>query len=369
MRARLGPLAWLTLSLGLLPACGEADGMQANDAAAASDDAASTPTTPDAHQTRVEVARITGTDATLDLSLPAEVEGARDALLASPTGGFVEKVYVEEGDELRRGQPVAAIDRRSASARRDQALAQLDLAQAELERVQQLGDLASPQQNQQAETQVAMAQASADLAEVAWQRALVTAPFDGVVGQIGVEEGEVAGPGAPVARLIQLDPVELSMSVSDRDVVGLRAGMPVAVQTDANGAVFDGELLAVSPAADLKTRSFVVKARVPNPDRALLPGMIARVSLAEPVVQDAVVIPQEWLVTRIDGVGVFVVDGDVARWRTVKAGAIIHDQVLIEEGLGKGDTVVITGQRGLADGDPLLVARSGTCCEDGRAIF
>ncbi|RME22062.1 MAG: efflux RND transporter periplasmic adaptor subunit [Deltaproteobacteria bacterium] len=366
MRLVLGPLVGLSLSLALLPACGEADGMQSDDASAVAD--APAPST-DSFQTRVEVARIEPSDATLELSLPAEVDGARDALLASPTGGFVERVYVEEGDEVRRGQPIAAIDRRSAAARRDQALAQLDLARSELERVQQLGDLASPQQHQQAETQVAIAKAAADLAEVAWQRALITAPFDGVVGQVGVEEGEVAAPAAPVARLVQLDPVEVSVSVSDRDVVGLRPGMPVVVETDAHGTLFDGELVSISPAADLKTRSFLVKARVPNPDHRLLPGMIARVSLSEPMARDAVVIPQEWLVTRIDGIGVFVVDGEVARWRPVKAGAIIHDQILIEEGLAQGDTVVITGQRNLADGDPLLIARSGTCCVDGRPVF
>ncbi|MCB9778278.1 MAG: efflux RND transporter periplasmic adaptor subunit [Alphaproteobacteria bacterium] len=324
---------------------------------------------PQAPEVRVETARLQGSQALLDIAVPGEIRGSRDALLASPTGGFVEKVYVDEGDEVRAGQPIAAIDRRSATARKDQAQAQLDQARAELARIEKLGDLATAQQLDGAKTQVRLAEAQAELADVAWQRALVTAPFSGVVGQIGVEVGEVAGPGSPIARLVQLDPVEVTLSVADRDVVGLKAGMPVAVQTDANAGIFTGTLQAISPAADLSTRSFVVKASVENPDRALLPGMIARVALAEVLAKDAIVLPQEWLVTRIDGVGVYVVEEGVARWRPVTPGKIVHDQVVIESGLAPGETIVINGHRTLADGDPLLVAREGTCCEDGRAVF
>ncbi|NOY26186.1 MAG: efflux RND transporter periplasmic adaptor subunit [Oligoflexia bacterium] len=360
----------LPLALPLtLAACGQAD---ADMVAAASDDSL-VPTVPEAvpeaNDVRVEVVKIEGSDATLDVTVPAEVKGARDALLASPTGGYVEKVYVSEGDAVRRGAKLVAIDRASATARKAQAAAHLAQAQSDLARIQKLGDTASDQQLTRTKTQVDLAQAAFDLASIAWQRALVTAPFDGVVVQIGVEVGEVAGPGSPLARLVQLDPVVVSMSVSDRDVVSLRTGMAVDVQTDANASALHGILDAIAPAADLKTRSFVVKASIPNPDHALLPGMVARVSISDKIATDAVVIPQEWLVTRIDGVGVFLVEDGVARWRPVHAGRVVHDQIVIDQGLSVGDTIVSTGQRSLVDGDALLVARSGTCCVQGRPSF
>lgn len=362
-RPRSGPLLLLALALpAALSACGDAG-------ADAKGDVGPVPAVAPAAEIRVEVARIGTTQATVDIAVPAEVQGARDALLASPTGGFVEKVFVEEGQEVKRGQAIAAIDRASAAARREQAAAQLDQARAEAQRVETLGDLASAQQRDQVQTQLRLAQAQDELAAIALQRSLVTAPFAGVVGQLGVEEGEIAGPGAPVARLVQLDQVELSMSVSDRDVVGLKAGMPVAVTTDAAAGLFTGTLSTISPAADLSTRAFVVKALVENPDRKLLPGMIARVSLAEVLATDAVVIPQDWLVTRLDGVGVFVAQEGVARWRPVTPGKVVHDQVVITQGLAAGETIVITGHRELADGDALLVARQGTCCTDGRVTF
>jgi len=356
----------------LLPACGgDADADIAADGASTIAAPA-----PEAPEVRVEIATLKASDAALDIMVPAEVKGAHDAVLASPNGGFVEKVYVSEGDAVHKGQPIAAIDRASATARRDQAQAQLSQSQGELARVEKLGDLASAQQLEGVQTQVKLAQAGADLAQVSWVRSLVVAPFAGVVGKVAVEEGEVVPPTGPVARVIALDPVELSLSVSDRDVVGLRPGMKITAQTDAASGEFVGTLMAISPAADLSTRSFVVKATVDNPDHRLLPGMIARVGLHEVLAQDAVVIPQDWLVTGREGVGVFLVDGTVveggtatARWRTVTPGQIVHDLVVIDQGLSVGDTLVTVGHRSLADGDPLLIARSGTCCDDGRVTY
>ncbi len=351
------------LVLLTLVGCGQAD------AEVASEEAEPTRAAAPVTEVRVELARLETGVAEIDIQVPAEVSGAREALLASATGGFVERVYVQEGEAVKSGQALANIDQRSALARRDQAQAQAELAQAEVGRLETMGDLISPQQLDQARTQLQLAQSSYELAKIAAERAVVRAPFAGVVSQLSLEQGEVVGPGSPVARLVELDRVELSMSVADRDVVGLREGMAVSVRTDATSHTFSGTLMAISPAADLQTRSFLVKALVENPDRALLPGMIARVSLHETLQDNALVIPQDWMVTRMDGLGVFVAEGEIARWRPVQPGRVVGDQVVIDSGISAGDTLVITGHRSLMDGDRLLVARSGVCCTAGRVTF
>jgi multidrug efflux pump subunit AcrA (membrane-fusion protein) len=114
----------------------------------------------------------------------------------------------------------------------------------------------------------------------------------------------------------------------------------------------------------------MAKVEVPNPGLRLLPGMIASVSIDQPVAEDTVVIPQDFLVTRLDNVGVFLVDDEGrAAWRPVQAGLIVRDQVIVEAGLEPGDQVVMSGHRGLADGDPLIIARTGTCCTHGRVTW
>lgn len=324
---------------------------------------------PAIRATRVEVARVEPAAARMQMKLPGEVEGGHDALLAAALGGFVEKVYVHEGDQVHRGQILARVDSQIYAARQAQAGAELAAAKRELERAKKMGDAIPQAKLDAAETQVATTQAGYRTAQVQASRAMIRAPFDGVVADVVLEEGEVAAPGAPVIRLVQLDPVEVTLSVADRDVVALREGSKVSVRTDAEGDVFHGVIAHISPAADLKTRTFEVKVNVPNPDHRLLPGMIATVEVDSGVGGKRIVLPQYVLVTARSGNGVFVVQGGRARWRPVRVGPIVGSQIVIEDGISPGDEVVVTGHRELADGDAVIVQRKGTCCTDGRVQF
>ena len=98
--------------------------------------------------------------------------------------------------------------------------------------------------------------------------------------------------------------------------------------------------------------------------------MIANVTFKGEEQADRIVLPQEFLVTKLADNGVFVVDeNNTARWRPLKLGALIRDQVVVEEGLSAGEKIVILGHRALSEGDPLILARLGECCEDGRVRF
>ena len=351
----------IPLLLVTLWGCGTAD------ADATANQASRTP--PPARAVRVEVVQLESANAKLELDLPGEVSGQRDAVLAAANGGFVERVTVDEGQVVRKGDSLARVDSEIYWAQQQQAEAQLDQAKTELSRLEKLGDLASDAQLSGARTQVRVAEANVSLARARMRRATIRAPFGGVVASVSVEEGEVAGPGSPVARVVQLDPAVVTLSVSDRDVVSLVQGMPVTVTTAAQSGQLEGVVARVSPAADLRTRAFPVEIEVPNPDGALLPGMIARVSGERALVDDGVVIPQDWVVTLRDDRGVFLADGDLARWQPIELGAVIRDRVVVESGLEPGAKVVITGHRNLVDGDPLIVSREGTCCAAGRPQF
>lgn len=324
---------------------------------------------PAAEATRVEVVTLQPSPARIALHLPGEVEGFRDAQLAAANGGQVEAVRVREGERVRRGQALMRIDAELYAAQVAQAEAQHEQAAAALERVRQLGDLASESQLLDASTGEKVTAAALRQARARLSRALVTAPFDGVIATVAVEEGEFAPPGSPVARLVQLDPVMVSLSVSDRDVISLEPGTPVTVTAAARAGSFPGTIARISQAADLRTRAFTVDVEVPNPDGLLLPGMIARVAVERELASDVLLIPQDWLVTRRDARGVFLEEEGHASWRPVTLGDIVHDDVIVTSGLSAGARVVITGHRELMDGDPLLVAREGTCCAAGRPVF
>jgi membrane fusion protein, multidrug efflux system len=319
--------------------------------------------------TRVDVVTLSQSAATLELSMPGQIEAAHDALLGSAMGGFVEAVLVSAGDEVRAGALLARIDTELQVSRLAQATANALLAAAELERATQMGDLISPAALQAAETANVNAAASQRQAEIMVSRSRIRAPFAGVVGQVGAEAGEVLVPGSPVIRLVDLSSVEVSLSVSDRDVVSLEVGAAATVSLQADATTYYGEVTHISPVADRDTRSFEVKVTVDNINRTLFPGMIARVDVTQPLSDSVLVIPQDWIVTNLNGQGVFLESDGVARWRDLELGDVVRDQVVVESGIQAGDRAVVSGHRELADGDLLLVAREGTCCQDGRSSF
>ncbi|MEM9861850.1 MAG: efflux RND transporter periplasmic adaptor subunit [Myxococcota bacterium] len=356
------PILYLPLAMALLVGCTEESSAPASSESVAPDPAA-------LRATRVEIARVLPTAASLSTRWPGEVVGSEDALLASAMGGFIERVLVEEGEDVQRNQTLVRVDTASASAQAGMARVELDAAQRELERAERLGDAITEQQLDAARNRVAAARAALRVANVASSRSVIRAPFAGTVAALDVERGEVAAPGVPLVRLVKLSPVHISLSVPDRDVASLRPGMEVRVQADANGGVGTGVVERVSPAADLRTRAFEVRVEVANEGRQLLPGMIAEVEVSGASIEGAVVVPQYTLVTALEENGVFVeVDGK-AVWRPVRVGRVVRDQVLIEDGLAVGERLIVTGHRELQEGDDVLVMREGACCTDGRVRF
>ncbi len=324
---------------------------------------------PESSAVRVEVAEVSSSQAGLSIRLPGEVEGARDALMASPMGGYVEAVHGEAGQKVKKGQMLVNVDSATHSAARAQAEVELNTAKREFERAKSLRDAIPSAEIDAAESRLLAAKAAVWRAQVQASRTVISAPFAGVIADLDIEVGEVAAPGAPLIRLVQLDPVMVSVSLSDRDVVAVSEGIAARVRPDARAEILNGTLKHLQAAADVRTRTFVAEIEVPNPDKKLLPGMIVSVELDAPVAEDQMVISQDWLVTKMNNIGIFVDQGGKAVWRDVTLGPVVRNMVVMEDGLTAGDSLVITGHRDLADGDSLLVTRRGKCCTGGRVIF
>ena len=324
---------------------------------------------PDAPGIRIEEAAVEMQDAVVELSLPAQVKASSDATLAAPLGGYVESVRVSSGDFVTKGQTLAVIDGRTRTAQLEIAQAQNEQAQAELARVQALGDAISQQQHLAVETQARIAQANEDLARTNLARGAIRSPFTGRVAGVHIEVGEVAGPGTPAIRVVKNDTVTLDVSVTDLDIAHLKPGMDVAFRTQSIPGEFHGTVTSVGAAANTQTRTFEAEIEVPNPDRALLPGMIGRIALEKVIAQDAIVIPQDWVVTGLNETGVFTDVDETAAWTPIVISHFVGDQAVVSEGLTPGDLVVTKGGRDLADGDPLIVVRSGVCCDAGQVAW
>lgn len=325
---------------------------------------------PAVHATRVEVARVSRTSAELALTRPGEVEGSKEADVGSSMGGLVESVRIKVGSKVGTGSVLARIDTEMQKAHAELARIEVEDAEREYQRLKKLGSSVTSVRVDQAETRVSRAKAQYRVSSIQAERSVIRAPFGGVVTEVFVEKGEVAPPGGRVARVERLDPAIVSVSVSDRDLNGLSKGDTALILTAASGKPVEGKISRIEPTAGLKTRSFKVEIAVRNRKGLLKPGMIATVDFRRSIVGERVILPQDILVTRRDGNGVFIVgEGAHAQWRPLQLGSILGSQVVVESGLEAGEKVVVRGHRTLAHGDPLLIGREGRCCTNGRVTF
>jgi len=328
---------------------------------------------PRIEATRVEVAELVGSQSTGSWVRPGEVIAARSATLASPLGGFVESVHVKSGRAVKPGALLARIDTQVQAAQLQLAAIEVADATRELARLETLGEAVPQARVESAQSRAARARAQHRLAKTRAARTELRAPFSGTVSGLTLEKAEVVAPGQPVATLLQLDPIRVSVSVSDRDITSLTLGQTATVRCDGAPEPRAAQVVKLEPAADRSTRTFLVEVELPNPQHTLLPGMIANVAFsrreAGSDTDTTLTLPQELLVTRLSDNGVFVADkSETARWRPVSLGRVVGTEVEILSGVSKGDAIVTVGHRSLNEGDPLIVARKGQCCENGRVV-
>lgn len=187
-------------------------------------------------------------------------------------------------------------------------------------------------------------------------KAIIRAPFDGLVGLRQVSAGAYVTPGQDIARLTALDPMKVDFRVAETMLADIRVDQPLEVQVDAYPEQrFKGSVYAIDPVVDEAGRSVLIRARIGNPDQLLRPGLFARVHLVVERAEQAVTVPEEALMPSGNAVMVFkVVDGKVEP-APVRTGLRQGGRVQIEEGLAPGDMVITAGHLKVRPGAPVTI--------------
>lgn len=248
---------------------------------------------------------------------------------------------------LFASQSLTKPDYDSAKAQRDAAQAQVDAARAQLDA---------------AGSRVRSAEASSGDASLARSDTQIAAPFAAYVVQRQVEIGALVAPGSPAFAIADLSSVKAVFGLPDIEVASLKTGAALSIAAEAlPGREFRGIVTSISPVADTNTRLFPVEITVPNPQRALLAGMIATVEPGVVKREPALVAPLGAVVhSKEPGrFGVMVVEesGGAARAvsRSVTLGETFGNRIQITSGLRAGERVVTSGPSLLADGEPVRI--------------
>jgi len=180
----------------------------------------------------------------------------------------------------------------------------------------------------------------------------------GYISEKKISQGEYVRNGTPLYTLVQIDPLKLLFTVSEKDIGRLKVNQDVQFKVDAYpDKEFKGRVTILYPTIDERTRSLMVEARAANSEKLLKPGLFAKVMLYTTEARDTVVIPVTSMLYEGKNVKVFVVEGDRAKERLVKVGNKYDDLMEVVDGLKSGENLVVVGQQNLAEGVKVNVAR------------
>ena len=335
---------------------------------------------------RVEAATarlVTSEEAASVLTATGYTYARERAAVGAKIIGRVERLYVDEGDRVERGDTIAVLDSDDlmaelrqrqaavlearanlADARRQEArfarlLAEKAIAQAEYDAEATRLDVS--------EAQVSVAEANLANARARLEYAVITAPIPGVVIERRIEVGEMVAPGGfttqqatgALVRIANPESLEVEADINESYISRLSLGQPATIRVDAvPGREYRGRLRQIVPTADRQRAVVEVKVTVDDRDENLLPDMSCSVTFleeegaAEAIASEEprVVVPAAAVVEREGATHVLRLEDGRVRLTPVQLGERIGDEIEVVSGVRVGDRVVVSGAAGLADG-------------------
>lgn len=272
--------------------------------------------------------------------------------IAPQSGSRIQKINVEVGDFVSKGQILAEMDR----VQLDQAKLRLTNSETELARLKQLYEQGGVAQSDYEAAELTC-KVNKSTYDNLLENTILRSPIGGVVSARNYDRGDMYAMAAPIFTVQQIVPVKLLVGISEADYTKVRKGDVVTLTVDAlPGKTFSGSIRRIYPTIDPATHTVNIEVQVPNQSRELRPGMYAKVEVnfghsTNIVVPDAAVV-------RLQGSGqrnVFVVENGTAVQREVTLGRHFDGQYEILSGLTEGELVVVKGGSTLRNGSQVEI--------------
>lgn len=297
----------------------------------------------------------------ISVSAAGNAAALRETKVTAQVAGRVQAVTVRDASRVGRGQVLVRLD--SLDHAFELRRAQADLAAREATfREQTLGDdrITDPALRRERE-QAARIRSGLEQAELAveqaklnLQRITITAPFGGSTADVRVVPGAWVTAGTELLSIQEIDPIKVEVNVLESEIGFLQPNARASVTFSAfPGETFSGRIVTINPVVDRDTRTARVTVHVPNPNRRILPGMYARVSLEARKFPNRLLVPRAAVLERDQRrTLVFVVEDGRAKWRYVTLGMGNETQVeLIDDPEypppKPGDVVLVDGHHTL----------------------
>ena len=304
------------------------------------------------------------------------LESAEMTTVAGEIAGTVVEISTQEGERVEVGHVVLRIDDTEARANLSVRRAQLQNARDLLDRMEKLhrDGVASVRQLNNASSQFDVAAGAHRAAKTRLSKHILRAPYSGTLGLSRVDLGDYIDRGDPIVEISDTSALELRFALPQRFIADLEVGQSVLGLVGRCGPRFKGQVIAIDPRVDPRTRMVGVRAAVPNDLAMLHPGMAVRLRVVIGEHADAIVLPQEAVIRRGTKHLVQIVDAENrAHPREIRIGDYYLDGAHVLEGLVPGDQIVVAGHQklrqpgmGVIPSPDIRVGESNPVTEVGR---
>lgn len=296
------------------------------------------------------------------ISLVGNLLANESVEIKSEIDGTVREIKFQEGERVEKGQLLIQIEDSKLAASVAEAEANYQLSKANYDRSQQLfrDKLIAKSEADEVSATFHAKEADLNLKREQLRDTKIVAPFAGIVGARNVSPGQVISKNTVLTWITDYDPIKIEINVPERFAGEAKLGQAIDLRIAAlAGKTFHGEVYFIAPAIDPNTRTLLVKAKVPNGESQLKPGMFANIDLTLKLRENAVVVPEAALarVMDQDRAMIFIVDGEgAAQMKPVQLGVHLAGQVEVLNGLQGGETVIVEGTQKIGPGSKVKLA-------------
>ncbi|MCK0161030.1 efflux RND transporter periplasmic adaptor subunit [Allomuricauda sp. F6463D] len=300
------------------------------------------------------------------LELQGDVMTKQNVLIYPEMSGTLNKVYVEKGQKVSKGQLLATIDDGGLSSQLAQLKTQTELSKTTFERQKRLWEqnIGSEIQYLQAKTNFEAQENAVKQLESQVAKSSIRAPFTGIIDNVIKDEGTVVGPGAgsEVFRIVNLSNMYIEVDVPESHLPNVTSGKDVKVYFPVLGDSVSTKIRQTGNFINPSNRSFTAEIPVPSHDGKIKPNLTARVLINDYTSDNAILIPQSILSENADGEQyVFLVEADsiqndpVAKKVVIKTGKTQGDYVEVLSGINDGDAIIDEGARSVKENQKVKI--------------
>lgn len=308
----------------------------------------------EAKTVRVVTITVEGQGVTNSRTYSGTIEEGESSVLSFSTAGTIKKLNVRQGERVAQGQIIGTLDDSSLQSAYEIAQATLAQAQDAYDRMKLLHDANSLPEIKWVDVQQKLIQAqnTADIARNALDDAVLRAPFTGIIAEKFADIGQVAAPGLPVVKLVQVNDVKAVISVAQNQISSFQIGDVARVKlNDGTDRTLEGKLVEKGVTANSLSRTYDVKYRVDNAKNQLLPGMVCELTIENAPQNNVLLLPQQAvLLDEKNNNFVWLDSAGIARKRIVIVNRLNDEGLEITSGLNSGDKVIVKGMQKVSNG-------------------